>query len=215
MRLRHGDRRAITGDPTLIAGLGLAASAFAWTFKGPRKSFWKRMTLTGATLGSLALATEPSLRDVKLLNKENVKGGLASAAALYGIFRAGDFFARKIMPRGSEDIQDVYELRGGHSPLALAVRLAAVIAPAEELFWRGFAQRRLARIYGAGMGNALGIAAYGAVHLPTGNATLIGAASVAGLYWGALAAAGMSIPALIVSHVTWDVVIFLVAPTRE
>jgi hypothetical protein len=36
---------------------------------------------------------------------------------------------------------------------------------------------------------------------------------VAGAYWGLLAAAGMPMGALIVSHVAWDVWIFLVAPT--
>jgi hypothetical protein len=47
----------------------------------------------------------------------------------------------------------------------------------------------------------------------TGNLTLTGAAGVAGAYWSALAAAGMPMGALIVSHVAWDVWIFLVAPT--
>ena len=39
------------------------------------------------------------------------------------------------------------------------------------------------------------------------------AASVAGAYWGALSAAGMSTGALIPSHAAWDMVIYLVAPT--
>ena len=43
--------------------------------------------------------------------------------------------------------------------------------------------------------------------------TLVGAAGVAGAYWSALAAAGMPIGSLIVSHVAWDIWIFLVAPT--
>ena len=201
-------------DPVLRAGLVVAAASFAWTFRGPRDRFWKRMTLTGATLGALALAAEPALRDIRLTRKD-VKAGLVSAGGLYGIFRVGDFLARRIMPKGGEDIEDVYALRAEHSRMALALRLAVVVGPAEELFWRGFVQRRLARIYGPGTGDALGIVVYGAVHLPTGNATLVGAATVAGLYWGASAAAGMSLPALIVSHVTWDLIIFLVAPTTR
>jgi len=36
---------------------------------------------------------------------------------------------------------------------------------------------------------------------------------VAGLYWSVLAALGVDIEALVVSHVLWDIVIFLVAPT--
>ena len=57
-------------------------------------------------------------------------------------------------------------------------------------------------------------AAYGGAHLVTANPALIGAATVAGLYWSLLASLGMPMAALIVSHVVWDVYIFLVAPTR-
>ena len=43
----------------------------------------------------------------------------------------------------------------------------------------------------------------------TGNFTLFGAATVAGAEWCALYAAGMPLGALLVSHVTWDIWIFL------
>ncbi len=55
-------------------------------------------------------------------------------------------------------------------------------------------------------------AAYGGAHLVTANPALIGAATVAGLYWSLLASLGMPMAALIVSHVVWDIYIFLVAP---
>ncbi|MGH2557245.1 MAG: CPBP family glutamic-type intramembrane protease, partial [Actinomycetota bacterium] len=80
-------------------------------------------------------------------------------------------------------------------------------------FWRGFVQRRLAGRAGVWQGAALGAMAYGGAHVVTGNLTLIGAAGVAGGYWAALAAAGLPMGALIVSHVVWDVWIFLLAPT--
>ena len=57
-------------------------------------------------------------------------------------------------------------------------------------------------------------AAYGGAHLVTANTTLIGAATVAGIYWGLLRALGMSMPALITSHIAWDIWIFLLAPTE-
>ena len=53
------------------------------------------------------------------------------------------------------------------------------------------------------------------MHLAARNFILLGAATVAGTYWCALAALGMSMAALIVSHVVWDVWIFLVAPTQQ
>lgn len=205
--------RAVQRDPVLAGAVGLAFLMFARTFRGPPARFWRRMTQTGATLGAVALTADPSLRRLRPATAD-VAAGLASAAGLYVIFRVGDFFARRIMPKGAEEIDAVYELRGEHDPRSLAARLALVIGPAEELFWRGFVQRRLRAAYG-GTGTAAAIGAYGAAHVVTGNATLVGAATVAGAYWGVLAAAGMRMEALIVSHVAWDVVIFLVAPTQR
>lgn len=205
--------RRVQRDPALAGALGLAFLLFARTFRGPRDRFWTRMTQTGATLGAIALAGDPSLRKLRP-TKTDLGAGLASAAGLYVIFLVGDFFARRIMPRGAEEIDAVYELRGAHDARALAARLALVIGPAEELFWRGFVQRRLQAFYGDA-GAPVAIAAYGGVHLVTANATLVGAATVAGAYWSLLAAAGMRMEALIVSHVAWDVVIFLIAPTQH
>ncbi len=67
--------------------------------------------------------------------------------------------------------------------------------------------------FGRWRGAALATAAYGGVHLITGNVTLFGAAGVAGAHWSALYAAGAPLGALVVSHVTWDIWIFLLQPT--
>jgi membrane protease YdiL (CAAX protease family) len=45
------------------------------------------------------------------------------------------------------------------------------------------------------------------------NLTLTGAAGVAGLFWSLLYAREQRLPGLIISHVTWDIWIFLIAPT--
>lgn len=162
------------------------------------------MTATGLTLGALALAggeaerLRPRLRDLPL--------GLAIAAGLYAIFRIGDRVAREVMPRGEDEIAEVYAYRDIKPKEEIAVRLATVIGPAEELFWRGWLRRRIGWL-GSG-------AAYAGAHAVTGNATLIGAAGVAGLYWGALAALGTPMGALMVSHAAWDIWIFIVAPTQ-
>jgi len=140
----------------------------------------------------------PRGRDVAL--------GLASAALLYQIFEVGDRVARSVMPRGSKEIKDIYALRTIAPKEEIAARLATVIGPAEELFWRGFVQPRA--------GGLAAAAAYGGVHVVTGNVTLIGAAAIAGIYWGLLRALGMSMPALITSHIAWDIWIFLLAPTE-
>jgi len=189
----------------LALGIAAAFAAFGLTFRGPRERFWDRMTATGLVLGGLALATDRGARRVRIGPGE-IALGLATAAGLYGIFRVGDTVAREVMPRGGDEIGDIYALRSLRSKEELATRLGLVIGPAEELFWRGFVQGRA--------GYLTATALYGGAHVVTENATLIGAATIAGAYWGLLRAIGVPLGALVVSHVAWDIWIFLVAPTE-
>ncbi len=172
------------------------------------------MTTTGMVLGGLALLANPRLRRTRVGPRE-VALGLASAATLYGTFQLGDRFARRFVPGGEGQIRDIYSLRELAPRTETAARLVTIIAPAEELFWRGLVQEALMRRYGRWTGAAIAAGAYSAVHVSTGNFTLMGAAGVAGAHWCALYAAGVPIGALIVSHCAWDVWIFLVQPTGE
>lgn len=209
--MSRGDPFTETG--LLAAGLGLAYGAFALTFRGPPPRFWQRMTRTGLALGSLAALTDPDLRRPRV-GVRDVALGLGSAAGLYAIFQAGDRLARKVLPSGGQEIGDIYALQHLRPRAELVARLGLVIGPAEELFWRGFVQRRLARRVGRWPAAALASGSYGGAHIVTTNLTLTGAASVAGAYWSTLAALGAPMSALIVSHVAWDIWIFLVAPTQ-
>jgi hypothetical protein len=163
------------------------------------------MTVTGLTLGALALAGGEAERI--RFRWRHVPLGLAIASGLYVIFQVGDRKAREIMPRGEDDIREIYALREIDPKPEIALRLATVVGPAEELFWRGWLLRRTGWLPAS--------AAYAGAHLVTGNATLIGAAAVAGLYWSALAALGAPMTALVVSHMVWDIWIFLVQPTQK
>ena len=195
------------------ASLAVGYASFASTFLGPKQRFWQRMTRTGLLLGTAALAADKDLRSARPQPRD-VATGAAIAAGLYAVFLVGDKAARVIMPSGADDIADVYELRTLRPKGEIAARLAAVIGPAEELYWRGLLQSELTRRYGPLKGAAAATAAYSGVHLCTRNPTLIGAASVAGGGWSALRAAGVSMPALVISHVIWDIWIFLVQPTQ-
>jgi CAAX protease family protein len=193
-------------------GLGVAQAAFAATFRGPRERFWPRMTATGLTLGAYALVASPAARRLRLGPRE-VLLGVCSAAILHRTFLIGDRVARRIVPGGGRDIADIYALRGLRPRPEIAARLLTIIAPAEELFWRGLVQDALMRRYGRWHGAALATLAYGGVHAVTGNFTLLGAAGVAGAHWCLLYAVGVPLGALVVSHATWDVWIFLLQPT--
>jgi len=195
-------------------GLLIAYPAFALTFRGPRARFWDRMTATGAILGALAIAGDPSLQRPRVRPKD-VALGVGIAAGLYAIFQVGDRVARRVLPAGDQNIGDIYALREVRPKDEIALRLAAVIGPAEELFWRGLLQRSLAKRTGGTRAALVATAAYGGAHVVTGNPALVGAATVAGLYWSVLARLGAPMSALVISHVVWDIWIFLVAPTKD
>ena len=212
--LRTRPEAGAPGTGALAAGLVAAVAAFTATFRGPRPRFWQRMTATGLSLGCFALLASRPSRSTRI-RPSDVPLGLASAATLYVTFAAGDRFARRFVPTGEREIRDIYALRTLRPRGEIATRLALIIGPAEELFWRGLVQNALMRRFGRSRGAALAAGAYGGVHVVTGNFTLFGAAGIAGAHWCALYAAGVPLGALVVSHITWDVWIFLVQPTGE
>ena len=193
--------------------LGLGAAAVIWTaaFRG-RSGFWPKMAAGVGSLGAFSLYANPDLRETRI-RPADVARGLASAGALYGIFQVGDRLARKIMPNGSAEIEEIYGKRGLAPTPFIAASLALLIAPGEELFWRGLVNRYLAQQLGPVAGNAAGATIYGAIHLVSGNLTLTGAAGVAGAFWSLEQLAEGRMGALIASHIAWDVWIFLVRPT--
>jgi len=171
------------------------------------------MTLGVGGLGAYALAAEPALRRERLRPRDFFKG-IGSAAGLYAVFQVGDRLARRIMPAGDREIARIYQLRAAAPRAAIATVLTLVIGPGEELFWRGLVQRHLMRRFGRIRGTLLASSIYGAVHLVSENLTLTGAATTAGLYWGVGYAREQRMAPLIISHVTWDIWIFLIAPTE-
>jgi hypothetical protein len=191
----------------------MAGAGAIWTaaFRG-KTGFWAKMAAGVGSLGAFALYANPDLRKTRV-KPADVARGIASAGLLYGIFQVGDRFARRIMPNGSAEIDDIYRKRGLASTPMIAASLALLIAPGEELFWRGLVNRYLAQQLGPVAGNAAGAAIYGGIHLVSGNLTLTGAAGVAGAFWSLEHLAQGRMAPLIVSHVAWDLWIFLVRPT--
>lgn len=195
-------------------GTALAGLLFLLTFRGPRKRFWDRMTGTGIILGSLALITQPKLRRTRIGLTELIFGA-GFAALLYGIFHIGDRVIRLIIPEGGKQIDDIYSLNKLRSRSELMLRMGLVVGPTEEFFWRGFLQDGLMQRFGRIRGTLLGIAAYGGAHIVSGSFTLVGAATIAGGFWSVLYGLGVPLGALIVSHILWDNVILLIAPTTK
>jgi membrane protease YdiL (CAAX protease family) len=195
-----------------LLGLGAATALFPWVFRSKRGNFWGRMPLVAGGLGLYAVLVRPELRQARPTGRDLVTA-LAAAAGLYGVFQVGDRLARLVMPHGSHEIDQVYQLRTRAPRWLIALLLALVIAPGEELFWRGLLQQTLEARFGRWPGAALAALCYGGVHLGSGNLTLTGAAATAGAFWGLQYALQRRLPALVISHIAWDIWIFLIAPT--
>jgi membrane protease YdiL (CAAX protease family) len=96
--------------------------------------------------------------------------------------------------------------------LSSAVVLATLVAPAEELFWRGFVQERLVRRLGPWPGVAVTTSLAVALALATREPLLALATLPTYAAWGALAAWRGGLFAPIVSHAVWSVLVASIAP---
>ena len=110
-----------------------------------------------------------------------------------------------------------HEARFGAHVGTSSLLLIFLIGPAEEFFWRGYVQHTLERISGGRQpkDRALLITAavYALVHIWSLNFMLVMAALVAGLVWGLVyRSCPKALPALIVSHALWDVLVFILLP---
>ncbi len=179
--------------------------------------FWAWMSATAAAVTLIALTLDPGLavelrRGVKGITARAVAVGALSALALYAFFALGAFGMRRLWPASGTNIENVYAFKEGVSPARIVLLLALVIGPAEELFWRASLQRLGMERWGALRGTLAASAVYSAAHAASGNPLLIAAAGICGLFWGAMYARWRSLAANVVSHVVWDVLIFVVAP---
>jgi hypothetical protein len=193
--------------------IGVTAATALWVVAFSRKQrFWETMAAGVGSLGAFALYANPALRKTRIKPRDGAVG-LGTAAGLYGIFQVGDRVARRVIPGGAEDIEDIYNRRTMADNNFIALALALLIAPGEELFWRGLVNSYLVQELGPVRGNALGATIYGAVHVVTRNFTLFGAAGIAGAWWSLQWLIEGRMGSQIVSHAAWDVWIFLVQPT--
>ena len=191
-----------------------AAAGFGWVFGCPHGNFWVKLAVTVCALcgGALATGGAPTRRE-EWTGRE-VAVGMAAAIVLYGVFWLGDAAAARLFGFAPKQVEAIYAIRGLGNPWAVGALLLLVTSPGEELFWRGYVQRRVAGRWGGGTGVAAGAGLYAAVHLVSGNLMLVAAAFVAGLFWCGLYRWRGSLTACIVSHAAWTVGVFLLFPIR-
>jgi membrane protease YdiL (CAAX protease family) len=207
-------RRPIVGPRVWIglATLPIAYLLFANDFVWNRDQFWIAMLSGALILAMLAALIRGFALYRERADAMDLAIGVGTFAALYAVFWTGDKLLRFIRPTSGNEISAVYDLRA-QAPLALiAVLLVFVIGPAEELYWRGLVNWSIAARFGDGAAVIFGTLLYGGAHLVTGNASIILAAVVCGFVWSLLYAIRRRLFPVIVSHVLFDLFLFVLAP---
>jgi len=183
-----------------------------------RVHFWMGFIFVLLLLISVAFSGRPALvrellDDFKKRVLLKTAGGLVSGVGLYGIFCAGRLVLSHLFPGDAESlIGQVYRFGEGTSPVGIMLCIGLVIAPGEELFWRGFVQRGFLQTGPAGRALVYAVVLYAVVHWAAANAVLWLAAAVCGVYWGLLYNGFRSITVNAVSHITFDLMAFVLFP---
>jgi membrane protease YdiL (CAAX protease family) len=183
---------------------------------GPVDFWWWMSFNIGAviTLSLLSDRSYPALlkKDLKSGLPRKIILGLFSAFLLYAVFYAGNELSQIIFSFAEKDISRVYSFKQGAATWRIAVLMVFIIGPGEEIFWRGFLQRKWTEKFGSLPGLMMAMFFYAGIHISSGNIMLVLAAAVCGLFWGVLYLRYRSVIMIIISHTIWDLLIFLAFP---
>ena len=139
--------------------------------------------------------------------------GLLIALFLWFTFWVGDKASQWLFDFARPQVDLIYGMKDGMSPVVLSLLLLFIIGPAEEIFWRGYVQRTFSRRWSPNIAFIVTTAIYALIHLPSMNFMLIMAALVCGILWGGLYRLWpQQLPAIIISHALWDAAAFVWFP---
>lgn len=177
-------------------------------------TFWIKISLSASLLAGISFFLHPVGAEEFRFDLRAVLIGLGSAALLYFVFWASRIVSMALFDFAGSQIGGIYN-KGTGTPLwNSALLLFFVTGPGEEIFWRGYLQRNLMHRFGRWSGWAIATAIYAAVHVCSLNFMLVGAAAVAGAFWGAMYARLGQLMPVIISHSAWSAAIFAVFPMK-
>nr|WP_221452193.1 CPBP family intramembrane glutamic endopeptidase [Bacillus benzoevorans] len=140
--------------------------------------------------------------------------GVASGIVLFALFWLGNVLIGFFHLPFNGEISSLYR---SYSPSQIwhYIVLFLFIIPGEELFWRGFVQKKLsATKLNIKYSVLLAAVLYASVQLYSGYFIHFFAALIAGLFWGFLYAWKRNMHMLIISHLVFDLFTFVLLPFR-
>lgn len=201
-------KKAFT-DWKFLLGLVLANALIYFAYD-QGKVFW--YILTGSMLFLISYAILNEDVDDRISLGQYLFYGLLSGAALYGVFWLGDLLLNLLNFTSLSN--QVTKLYNKFSPDAIwhYIALILIIVPGEEFFWRGFIQKRLLASTGVWTSVIVSTVFYSIVSLYSGYILLGIAALICGFVWGTLYAWKRSLPLVIISHLTFNLLLLVFFP---
>jgi membrane protease YdiL (CAAX protease family) len=196
----------------IMATVGLAAVLWGVTFYLSYGVFWFKIATSALLLAAISMRLSPAEIRRTRFGLKAVAIGLLSAVALYAIFWLGKIITSQIFAFAQPQIGSIYDKGHGTSMGLIACLLFFITGPSEEIYWRGFLQKHLMQRLGGWQGWVVATCLYAGVHIWSLNFMLIGAAGVAGAFWGALYWRVGNLGPVIISHSIWSTAIFTLFP---
>lgn len=196
----------------MLATVLLATLLWCVTFYFTWSTFWIKISFSAASLAILSLLLRPIPREKLVFDTRACIIGLLSAAILYFIFWSGKTISTTLFSFADHQIGGIYHKGTGTPMWIIALLLFFITGPCEELYWRGYLQDSLMKRFGPWQGWVLATTIYAGVHIWSFNLMLIGAAAVAGAFWGAMYWRLKNLGPVIVSHSIWSMTIFSIFP---
>ena len=196
--------------------LSILVAALLWFLMffpglGLSLNFWMMMTASALILTRLSIffGGWPQLR----FSWTEMLMGVCIAVVLWGVFWLGDKCSQWFFHFARPQVDLIYGIKGGTSPTVIGLLLLFIIGPAEEIFWRGFVQRKISERFSPNVGFLLATAVYTLIHVPSLNFMLVMAAMVCGIAWGGLYRLfPQHFTAIVLSHALWDAAAFVWFP---
>jgi uncharacterized protein len=201
--------RKLIADRRLLFGYILAHLFIFFTFE-QEKVFWYIFTATMLVLISYSILDETEQQESK---RFHLFIGIISGSILYGVFWLGNTLIDMLNLPLSDQITALYKLFSPELTWHYLV-LFLIISPGEEIFWRGFIQKKLLTYTNPWTSILISTLLYASVQFYSGELILILAGLTGGFVWGILYAWKRSIRLVIISHIVFDLLLFGLFPLR-
>jgi membrane protease YdiL (CAAX protease family) len=176
-----------------------------------RVSVWSAMGVATGGAGLAALATGRLALSPKVSAGLSATAGVGVGVLLYLATAAFVLVVRR-WPQFDRHVEEIYDQRKD-VPLPLALVLAAlVVAPGEELFWRGLFQWRLSGVMGWVGAAIVTWLVYVGVNAASQSLPILAGALVSGAVWGALALWTHGVLASLLCHTVWTSLMLVFPP---